>query len=122
GEGEVRAKLLVANKIDRGGCVPPGAIGASALTGVGLVALRERLAEAARALTEGSGPPPLTQARHRAALLEAAARLAVAQAADLPELRAEDLRLALRAIGRITGHVGVEDILDTLFARFCIGK
>ena len=35
---------------------------------------------------------------------------------------AEDLRLALRAVGRITGSVGVEDILDTLFARFCIGK
>ena len=49
-------------------------------------------------------------------------RLAGAAIADLPELRAEDLRLTLRAIGRITGSVGVEDILDTLFARFCIGK
>ncbi|MGC1407643.1 MAG: tRNA uridine-5-carboxymethylaminomethyl(34) synthesis GTPase MnmE, partial [Acetobacteraceae bacterium] len=65
---------------------------------------------------------PLTQARHRAALLEVAARLAGAQSAELPELRAEDLRLGLRALGRITGSVGVEDILDTLFARFCIGK
>ena len=81
-----------------------------------------RLADAARSLTESAGPPPLTQARHRAALQEAAARLAGAQIADLPELRAEDLRLALRALGRITGSVGVEDILDTLFARFCIGK
>jgi tRNA modification GTPase len=122
GEGEARFRLLVANKIDLGGAVPPGAIAVSALTGEGLDILRARLADAARSLTEGTGPPPLTQARHRAALQEAAACLAGAQTVDLPELRAEDLRLALRALGRITGSVGVEDILDTLFARFCIGK
>jgi tRNA modification GTPase len=92
------------------------------LTGAGLPELRAALAQFATALTESSGPPPLTQARHRAALQEAATRLAGAQIADLPELRAEDLRLALRSLGRITGSVGVEDILDTLFARFCIGK
>ena len=118
GEGEFR----VVNKIDLGGSAPAGAIGVSALTGEGLAELRARLADAARSLTESAGPPPLTQARHRAALLEAAERLAGAQTAELPELRAEDLRLALRALGRITGSVGVEDILDTLFARFCIGK
>jgi tRNA modification GTPase len=121
-QSSVPARILVANKVDLGGAIPPGAIGVSVLTGEGLGALRARLAEAARSLTEGAGPPPLTQARHRAALQEAAARLADAQTADLPELRAEDLRLALRALGRITGSVGVEDILDTLFARFCIGK
>jgi tRNA modification GTPase len=112
----------VANKLDLGGSVPPGGIGVSVLTGAGLDQLRARLAEAARALTESAGPPPLTQARHRAAIQEAATCLAGAAIADLPELRAEDLRLALRALGRITGSVGVEDILDTLFARFCIGK
>ena len=114
--------LLVANKIDLGGAVPTGAIGVSALTGRGLPTLRAHLDETARSLTESAGPPPLTQARHRAALQEAAARLAGARITDLPELRAEDLRLAMRALGRITGTVGVEDILDTLFARFCIGK
>jgi tRNA modification GTPase len=119
GEEEV---VLVANKIDLGGAVTAGANSVSVLTGQGLPGLRARLEAAARSLTEGAGPPPLTQARHRAALQEAAARLAGARCADLPELRAEDLRLALRALGRITGNVGVEDILDTLFARFCIGK
>jgi tRNA modification GTPase len=114
--------LLVANKIDLGGPVPPGAIGVSALTGQGLDALREALAARARALTQKEGPPPLTRARHRAALAEAVERLRAAGAAPWPELRAEDLRLALRALGRITGHVGVEDILDTLFSQFCIGK
>jgi tRNA modification GTPase len=121
GEGEAWT-ILVVNKVDLGGAVPAGAVAVSALTGEGLAVLRDRLAEAARSLTESAGPPPLTQARHRAALREAEARLAGAQTADLPELRAEDLRLALRALGRITGSVGVEDILDTLFARFCIGK
>ncbi|HST76314.1 MAG TPA: tRNA uridine-5-carboxymethylaminomethyl(34) synthesis GTPase MnmE, partial [Acetobacteraceae bacterium] len=76
----------------------------------------------AHGLTDAAGPPPLTRARHRAALREAAERLAGARAAAWPELRAEDLRLALRALGRVTGQVGVEDILDTIFARFCIGK
>ncbi len=114
--------LLVANKIDLGGAVPAGAIGVSALTGEGLDALRAALADRARALTQQEGPPPLTRARHRAALAEAVERLRGARAADWPELRAEDLRLALRALGRIAGHVGVEDILDTLFSQFCIGK
>jgi tRNA modification GTPase len=125
GEGEyvvAASHLLVMNKLDLGSVAPVDAIGVSALTGEGLDILRARLGEAARSLTESAGPPPLTQARHRAALQEAAARLTDAGIAELQELRAEDLRLALRAIGRITGSVGVEDILDTLFARFCIGK
>jgi tRNA modification GTPase len=84
--------------------------------------LRTRLAAEARALTDTAGPPPLTRARHRAALQDAAACLRRAADADLPELRAEDLRLALRALGRITGQVGVEDLLDTIFRHFCIGK
>jgi tRNA modification GTPase len=114
--------LPVANKLDLSGVVPAGATGVSALTGVGLDQLRARLAEAARALTNSAGPPPLTRARHRAALQDAAGHLSDAMDAGLAELRAEDLRLALRAIGRITGHVGVEDLLDTIFSQFCIGK
>ncbi len=114
--------LPIVNKIDLGGAVPPGAIGISVRTRAGMDVLRARLAAEARALTETAGPPPLTRARHRAALREAAACLARAGQADLPELRAEDLRLALRALGRITGQVGVEDLLDTIFRHFCIGK
>ena len=44
------------------------------------------------------------------------------RAADLPELRAEDLRLAWRSLGRITGRVDVEDLLDVIFRDFCLGK
>ena len=51
-----------------------------------------------------------------------AAALRGAEKSALPELMAEDLRLAVRALGRITGRIGVEDILDVIFAEFCIGK
>ena len=114
--------LRVANKADLGGVTPDGALAVSALTGVGMDSLRERLAIEARRLTEQEGPPPLTRARHRAALLEACDRLMAASAVLLPELRGEDLRLALRSVGRITGEVGVEDLLGDIFGRFCIGK
>ncbi len=114
--------LLIASKADLGHPIPAGALPISAKTGLGMTELRARLAAIARDMTETSGPPPLTRARHRAALLAAADHLAAAEVADLPELRGEDLRLAMRALGRITGHVGVEDILDTVFSHFCIGK
>ncbi|MFB3102709.1 MAG: hypothetical protein ACE1ZV_05540, partial [Alphaproteobacteria bacterium] len=42
--------------------------------------------------------------------------------AALPELVAEDIRLAVRSLGRITGRVDVEDVLDVIFRDFCIGK
>jgi tRNA modification GTPase len=117
-----QGNLVVANKADLGRPGSEGALRISAKTGLGMDDLRTRLAVIARQMTESSGPPPLTRARHRAALQAAADHLEAAERADLPELRGEDLRLAMRALGRITGHVGVEDILDTVFSRFCIGK
>lgn len=66
--------------------------------------------------------PSLTRARHRTALEDCADALARAQGAPLPELMAEDVRLAVRALGRITGRVDVEDLLDVIFRDFCIGK
>lgn len=68
--------------------------------------------------------PVLTRARHRNALEEAATHLARALSArDIGlELAAEDLRLASRALGRITGSVDIEALLDVVFADFCIGK
>jgi tRNA modification GTPase len=114
--------LLIANKADLGQLGPTGALMISAKTGAGMDELRARLAQVARQMTDSNGPPPLTRARHRAALLAAGKHLDAAEQAGLPELRGEDLRLAMRSLGRITGHVGVEDILDTVFSRFCIGK
>lgn len=116
--------IRVANKMDRA----PDALRAedeialSVHTGVGLDRLLDVLAEAVEQRLTGDGSPALTRARHRAALADARDALARVPSAPLPELAAEDLRLALRAIGHITGRVDVEDMLDLLFGSFCIGK
>jgi tRNA modification GTPase len=116
--------ILVANKIDLvpTRCdLPSSTLPISALTGEGidtlLAALGERVAQSYRIEI-----PVLTRARHRQALEEAASALRRALVAALPELRAEDLRIALRSLGRITGTVDVEDLLDVIFRDFCIGK
>ncbi|HUA76880.1 MAG TPA: tRNA uridine-5-carboxymethylaminomethyl(34) synthesis GTPase MnmE [Acetobacteraceae bacterium] len=114
--------LSVANKVDLAPAPGGEKLAVSALTGAGLPELRAKLAGHIETLARASGPPPLTRARHRAALCEAEAALSAALAAPAPELRAEELRLAMTALGRITGSVGVEDLLDTIFSSFCIGK
>ena len=72
----------------------------------------------------GAGEPPSGKRFRDAALLaEALERLegALALSAE-PELAAEDVRLAARALDRITGKIGPEDVLDRIFSTFCIGK
>ncbi len=116
--------LLVANKIDlvqAHTILPAGSLAISALTGAGVSALIEQLAARIAADYDGAAPL-LTRTRHRAALERARDGLRRALAAPLPELRAEDLRLAWRSLGQITGQVDVEDLLDVIFAEFCIGK
>ena len=118
--------LVVMNKTDLGSA--PAEIGGvtpipvSVRTGDGLAALRDRLTAAAADLARPETATPLTRSRHRAALREALACLAELDAAGLPELRAECLRAATAALGRITGQVGVEAVLDAVFGEFCIGK
>ena len=118
--------LVLANKVDI--TAPPAAIGGasplavSARTGEGLDALRARLEAEAIRLAGTGDAAVLTRPRHRAALTEAVEWLAEAEAATLPELVSEALRAALRALGRLTGRVGVEEILDVVFRDFCIGK
>jgi tRNA modification GTPase len=101
--------------------VPPKALAVSALTGKGIDALLSALGERA-AQSYRIEAPVLTRARHRQALEDAAASLHRSLCTSLAELRAEDLRLALRGLGRITGTVDVEDLLDVIFREFCIGK
>ena len=84
--------------------------------------MRQALAARVRELTETGGAPVLTRARHRAALESAVDALARAGRAGAAELAAEDLRLAARALGRITGRIAVDEILDVVFRDFCIGK
>jgi len=96
----------------------------SAATGEGMAALHRAIVERARTLLPREGEAAL-RARQRAALAEAREWLTVAagshEASDLI-LLAERLRLAAGALDRITGRAGVEDMLDALFGRFCIGK
>ena len=78
----------------------------SAKSGAGLPELLARIERSASHLMEqGAGAPPLTRARHREALMEAHASLGRALKAPEIALSAEDLRLAMRALGRITGTV-----------------
>jgi tRNA modification GTPase len=97
----------------------------SCLSGEGIAELLDTLAERAAGLLAPGDQPLLTRARHRAALQDASAalsRVTAAPAATELALLSEDLRLATRALGRITGKVSVEDLLDRIFAEFCIGK
>ncbi|GBQ44139.1 tRNA uridine-5-carboxymethylaminomethyl(34) synthesis GTPase MnmE [Komagataeibacter sucrofermentans] len=113
--------LLVCNKIDQQPA-PEGAMGISVLTHAGMDVLRKGLAEKARALTSGRANAPLTRARHRAAIEETAHHIGRALSLAWPEMRGEEMRLAMRALGRLTGAVDVEALLDTVFGQFCIGK
>jgi tRNA modification GTPase len=94
----------------------------STKSGHGLDTLLETLTARVSALLAARGSPPPTRARHREALTRCLAALAAAQTADLPELAAEDLRRAADELGRITGRIDIEDMLDAIFRDFCIGK
>jgi tRNA modification GTPase len=94
----------------------------SAKTEAGLADAIEALAAMAHARLGPGLSAPLTRARHRQALEDTLSALKRVDRGKAIELNAEDLRLAARALGRITGRVDVEDILDRIFAEFCIGK
>jgi tRNA modification GTPase len=115
--------IVVANKVDLALVDAVGVVPLSAVSGAGLPELLARIERSAGHLMEqGAGAPPLTRARHREALAEAEQALGRALAAPEVALAAEDLRLALRAIGRITGTVRIDELLDVIFRDFCIGK
>ncbi|MFZ4109420.1 MAG: tRNA uridine-5-carboxymethylaminomethyl(34) synthesis GTPase MnmE [Polymorphobacter sp.] len=117
--------IVVVNKIDLGGPAQSSDASVhfvSAVRGDGIRALRQWLANWAAAITRPSEPPLLTHARHRDAFVDAAAALSYAATTDDFVLRAEGLRHAAHAFGRIAGRVDVDDILDRIFSRFCIGK
>ncbi|MCW5732536.1 MAG: tRNA uridine-5-carboxymethylaminomethyl(34) synthesis GTPase MnmE [Enhydrobacter sp.] len=115
--------IVVANKTDMAPVATAGAVSLSAKTGAGLPDLLARIERSASQLMEhGAVAPPLTRARHREALMEAHAALCRALEAPEIALSAEDLRLAMRALGRITGTVRIDELLDVIFRDFCIGK
>ena len=96
----------------------------SSRTGQGMAELLELLSEMARQAAGAAGDVLPSRLRHIELLRETAAHLESALAADGRglELRADDLRLAADRLGRISGAVDVEDLLDVIFSQFCIGK
>ncbi len=96
----------------------------SALTGAGMAELVSRIAALTRERIAPDDAPVITQARHRVALEDCARCLQDNLAQDVrhAELAAEDLRRSANALGRITGRVDSEQVLDQIFLRFCIGK
>jgi tRNA modification GTPase len=97
----------------------------SALTGSGMDKLLGALTRHAAGFLGAGEPALLTRARHRQALestLAALRRALVEPAASREDLIAEELRLAAMALGRLTGRIDVEDVLDVIFRDFCIGK
>jgi tRNA modification GTPase len=95
----------------------------SAKTGEGLDRLIADLEAAAAALAPSSAAALLTRTRHRTELVSARDALKRFVNDDLsPELSAEELRIAAHHLGRLTGHIGVEEVLGGIFAEFCIGK
>lgn len=120
--------LRVRNKVDLSGAAPgesADAVRLSARTGAGMQALREALKREA-GYAPGEGAVFTARVRHLQALAAASEALAgaaalLADGATL-ELAAEELRLAHRALGEITGEFGSEALLTRIFASFCIGK
>jgi tRNA modification GTPase len=122
GRRDSDATLTVWNKADLvSEKLRPG-LWVSAKTGEGLPELIAALAERAAAGLAIGEAPALTRARYREALSEAVQSLDAAILTAEPELAAENVRLALRAIGRITGRVDLDELLDVVFRDFCIGK
>jgi tRNA modification GTPase len=113
----VHAKADLADRSE----APPGAVAVSANTRAGIAELLERIAAEAKALLPGEGAVALNR-RQATHIAEAAHALGDAAAAADFVIVAEHLRFARGAFDRLTGKAGVEEVLDALFGRFCLGK
>lgn len=119
--------LVVATKCDLGAAPTADdyeTVSVSTATGDGLAELRDWIAARLARDLSGADFPAVTQERHRLRLLEALESVEAARAAlDVaPEMAGDDLRRAADALARVTGAIGVEDILGEVFSTFCIGK
>jgi tRNA modification GTPase len=119
--------LQILNKADLGAATPGDgleALSVSTTSGEGLSDLHDWIAARLARDLSGADFPAVTRERHRRRLVEALAAVeAGRRALDLaPEMAGDDLRRAADALARVTGAIGVEDILGEVFSTFCIGK
>lgn len=127
GSGELpagmTADIRVWNKYDLESSLP-GYIPCSTLSRDGMAEMITALTEIARERCSGSEGAVVVRARQAAAITDSIRYLneSIRHHTDELELMAEDLRQAADALGRLTGAVGVEDILGAIFAQFCVGK
>lgn len=109
------------NKVDEMTEIPAGVLCLSAKTGQGVSALWQLIKdELVDTISTADGV--ITRERYRVALTECAEALNRSLYAPELELKAEDLRMAARALGRITGRIDADELLDVIFRDFCIGK
>ncbi len=122
GEEQVDATELLPLK--GGGWEGVATVAISTVAGRGAAELEALISARVEAALGSEETPMLTRARHRRLVEEARAALlrALPGLDGAPELAAEDVRAAAAALGRLTGRIGVEDLLDEIFASFCIGK
>jgi tRNA modification GTPase len=116
-----RINLFAKSDLPERGAPPAGSLALSSMTGVGVTELLHRIEALARGMLPAEGT--ITLNRRQAAHIErAAVALADASQSDDLALIADGLRSARSAFDRLTGRAGVEDVLDALFGRFCLGK
>jgi tRNA modification GTPase len=115
--------LTVWTKADLSGPEGEG-LSLSTTTGQGLADLHDWIAARLARDLSGADFPAVTRERHRLRLTEAVAAVESGRRAlDLaPEMTGDDLRRAADALSRVTGAIGVEDVLGEVFSTFCIGK
>lgn len=116
--------IIVHTKTDKGRVLAPmeGSISISTQTGQGIESLMETLAERTSAFFSDQSAPMITRARHKALLGNALEHLERFDVNAPLELSCEELRRAALSIGKITGKIEVDDVLDHVFRQFCIGK
>ena len=111
---------MVFNKADKG--VKQDGLLISAKTGQGIDKLYQIIKDKVIEQMGSSNEVMLTRLRYKTSLKECGEALGRALDETELELKAEELRLASRALGKITGFVRTEELLDVIFSSFCIGK
>lgn len=117
--------LILANKIDLpefNSALENRALKISLTQNINLEIFLKKLEEMVLKIVPQLGNPAITQERYRISLKNSLEFLENFSLEKNIELAAEDLRMAAREIGKITGKVDIENILDVIFSRFCIGK